>query len=58
VKSVCLVNRTNADYKVQRPDEFLNWDNIQKMRYSWNVACEAMRLAPPAIGAFSVHNHN
>ncbi|KAL7188148.1 hypothetical protein ACSBR1_038083 [Camellia fascicularis] len=30
----------------------LNWMDVQKMRYTWNVACEAMRLAPPAPLAF------
>ncbi|KAL8217270.1 hypothetical protein R6Q57_024107 [Mikania cordata] len=33
-------------------DELLNWSDIQKMRYSWNVVCEVLRLNPPVIGAF------
>ncbi|KAH7835371.1 hypothetical protein Vadar_025527 [Vaccinium darrowii] len=34
--------------KAKEAGELLNWDDITKMRYTWNVVCEAMRLAPPA----------
>ncbi|KAF5729696.1 putative cytochrome P450 [Tripterygium wilfordii] len=36
----------------KRPEEVLNLDDIQRMKYSWCVACESMRLAPPAQGNF------
>ncbi|XP_042032667.1 beta-amyrin 6-beta-monooxygenase-like [Salvia splendens] len=34
------------------PGELLTWDDIEKMKYSWNVARESLRLMPPAVGAF------
>ncbi|KAI3851066.1 hypothetical protein MKW92_045481 [Papaver armeniacum] len=33
-------------------EELLNWRDIQKMKYSWNVVCEVIRLAAPAPGGF------
>ena len=32
--------------KSKSKGELLNWDDVNKMRYSWNVACEVIRIVP------------
>ncbi|KAL8110885.1 beta-amyrin 6-beta-monooxygenase-like [Apium graveolens] len=36
----------------KREGELLKWEDIQKMRYTWNVVCESLRLTPPGHGGF------
>ncbi|MED6180817.1 hypothetical protein PIB30_013900 [Stylosanthes scabra] len=33
-------------------EELLDWKDVNKMRYSWNVACEVMRINPITPGGF------
>ncbi|KAI3974241.1 hypothetical protein MKX01_030299 [Papaver californicum] len=38
--------------KAKGPGKLLNLADLEKMKYSWNVACEALRLTPPAHSSF------
>ncbi|KAL7612650.1 hypothetical protein Lser_V15G06362 [Lactuca serriola] len=38
--------------KSKAAGELLKWEDVQKMRYSWNVVCEVMRINSPSIGTY------
>ena len=32
--------------------EFLTWEDLTKMKYTWRVAMETLRMIPPVFGGF------
>ncbi|KAI3703658.1 hypothetical protein L1987_73850 [Smallanthus sonchifolius] len=49
-----VLKEQTAIAKEKSPGELLNWDDLRKMKYSWNVVCEVLRMRPPTVGAFRV----
>ncbi|GMP69887.1 hypothetical protein CsSME_00028973 [Camellia sinensis var. sinensis] len=37
---------------VQDPGELLTWDDLSKMKYTWRVAMETLRITPPGFCSF------
>lgn len=35
-----------------RPGNFLTWEDLVKMKYTWRVALEMLRMVPPVFGGF------
>ncbi|KAL3533637.1 hypothetical protein ACH5RR_007158 [Cinchona calisaya] len=48
--SVLKEQETIANGK--EPNDMLTWEDLRKMKYSWNVACEVLRILTPGIGGF------
>ncbi|KAL6511143.1 hypothetical protein OROGR_022267 [Orobanche gracilis] len=47
-----VLREQNEIASTKEPGEFLQWEDIQKMKYSWNVVSETLRLWPPITGTF------
>lgn len=51
--NICFGHAEQLEIARSKKDgEALNWEDIQKMKYTWNVALEVMRLRPPVRGFF------
>ncbi|POO00374.1 Cytochrome P450, E-class, group I, partial [Trema orientale] len=38
--------------RTKAPGEFLTWEDLTKMKYTWRVALETLRMVPPIYGGF------
>ncbi|CAI9095107.1 OLC1v1030968C2 [Oldenlandia corymbosa var. corymbosa] len=47
-----LVLKEQEEIASSKSTETITWEDVRKMKYSWNVVCETLRLAPTSIGGF------
>ncbi|KAK3206619.1 hypothetical protein Dsin_020665 [Dipteronia sinensis] len=47
-----VLNEQMEIAKSKNPGELLNWEDISNMKYTWNVACEVLRLETPGLASF------
>ncbi|KAF5186635.1 Cytochrome p450, partial [Thalictrum thalictroides] len=47
-----LKEQEEIDAQKSSSEELLTWDDLAKMKYTWRVALEILRIIPPAFGGF------
>ncbi|KAF9595743.1 hypothetical protein IFM89_003485 [Coptis chinensis] len=52
VYEAVLEEQTEISKTKEGKDGMLRWSNVQKMKYTWRVAQELMRVTPPVFGNF------
>lgn len=49
---VSVISEQEEIAKGKAPGEFLTWEDLAKMKYTWRVALETLRLYPPVLSTF------
>ncbi|XP_019706726.2 cytochrome P450 716B2 [Elaeis guineensis] len=52
VTYAAVVHEQEEIAKSKAPGEALTWDDLYKMKYTWRVALEILRMIPPLFGSF------